>query len=104
MRRGKETLSFEEAIEKEAERLRGGYVLPRYLQYVYPGSLIGVVEIDPAVTRWRMNVLGLASRAAAHPARGRPFFLRRPQRSYDLVFADVFESIPFHVEIREVPR
>jgi len=37
----------------------GGYVFPRYVEQVWPGSRIDVVEIDPAVTEAAMQAFGL---------------------------------------------
>ena len=37
----------------------GGYVFPRYIESVWPGSHIDVVEIDPAVTQAAIEAFGL---------------------------------------------
>ncbi|MHC4624582.1 MAG: fused MFS/spermidine synthase [Planctomycetota bacterium] len=37
----------------------GGYVIPRYVEAVWPGSRVDVVEIDPGVTRAAMEAFGL---------------------------------------------
>ncbi|MFH1717261.1 MAG: fused MFS/spermidine synthase [Planctomycetota bacterium] len=37
----------------------GGYVFPRYLEQVWPGSRIDVVEIDPGVTEAAIQAFGL---------------------------------------------
>ena len=37
----------------------GGYTFPRYMEIVYPGSRIEVIEIDPGVTRVAQAELGL---------------------------------------------
>jgi tetratricopeptide (TPR) repeat protein len=37
----------------------GGYVFPRYIAKVWPGSRVDVVEIDPGVTRAAMEAFGL---------------------------------------------
>lgn len=37
----------------------GGYVYPRYVEKMWPGSLIEVVEIDPGVTEAAMQAFGL---------------------------------------------
>ncbi|MHC4647592.1 MAG: fused MFS/spermidine synthase, partial [Planctomycetota bacterium] len=37
----------------------GGYVFPRYVEKVWPGSRVDVVEIDPGVTRAAMEAFGL---------------------------------------------
>jgi predicted membrane-bound spermidine synthase len=37
----------------------GGYVFPRYVEEVWPGSRVDVVEIDPGVTEAAMQAFGL---------------------------------------------
>ena len=37
----------------------GGYVFPRYIEKIWPGSRIDVVEIDPGVTEAAMRAFGL---------------------------------------------
>lgn len=37
----------------------GGYVFPRYVEEVWPGSKVDVVEIDPGVTKAAMEAFGL---------------------------------------------
>jgi predicted membrane-bound spermidine synthase len=37
----------------------GGYVFPRYVEHVWPGSRVDVVEIDPGVTEAAMQAFGL---------------------------------------------
>ena len=37
----------------------GGYVFPRYVEQVWPGSRIDVVEIDPGVTEAAIQAFGL---------------------------------------------
>lgn len=37
----------------------GGYVFPRYIEEVWPGSYVDVVEIDPAVTEAAIQAFGL---------------------------------------------
>jgi len=88
----------------------GGYAFPRYVQQVYPDSLLEVVEIDPAVTAVTYDRLGLPR---STPIRswnedGRQFFLRNPRRhQYDLVFGDAFRdaySVPYHLTTIEFAR
>src|SRR5512135_3361878 len=38
----------------------GGYVFPRYILDLWPGSVTEVVEIDPAVTKAAMQAFGLS--------------------------------------------
>ncbi len=38
----------------------GGYVMPRYLEEVYPQSTLEVIEIDPEVTRGVFEYFGLS--------------------------------------------
>jgi tetratricopeptide (TPR) repeat protein len=52
-------------LSKEKDKLSvlviggGGYVFPRYVEHVWPGSRVDVVEIDPGVTEAAMEAFGL---------------------------------------------
>ena len=37
----------------------GGYVFPRYVEKIWPGSTVEVVEIDPGITKAAMEAFGL---------------------------------------------
>lgn len=84
----------------------GGYTLPKYIEYVYPGSTIDVAEIDPGVTQIAHDMLGLRRdtpiRSFNQDAR---LFLTdlEPARRYNLVMGDAFNdfSVPYHLTTRE---
>lgn len=83
----------------------GGYTFPRYLEAVYPGSAIHVIEIDPGVTRVAYDFLGLApdTPIVTFNEDARLFFERDPGEPYDLIMGDAFNdfSVPFHLTTRE---
>lgn len=85
----------------------GGYTLPRYLEGAYPGLLIDVVEIDPAVTDVARRRLGFVPsdrlRSFNEDAR---WFLMRSRDEYDVIFCDAFAdiSIPYHLTTVEFAR
>jgi spermidine synthase len=83
----------------------GGYSFPKYSLKEYPGTEIGVVEIDPMVT-------GLAKRYFALDEdprltvfhRDARNFLNSAGRRYEAIVGDVFNShysLPFHLATRE---
>jgi spermidine synthase/flagellar biosynthesis protein FliQ len=87
----------------------GGYSFPRYIEAVYPGSTIDVIEIDPAVIAVAHERLGLSAttriRSFNNDAR---IFLTEwadPKR-YDFVYGDAFNdlSIPYHLTTVEFVR
>ena len=86
----------------------GGYVLPRYVEAIYPGSVIDVVEIDRAVTEIARHRLGLAQDLAivSHHSDARVFLRRRSGEPYDIVVLDAFNdlAVPFHLTTREFAR
>lgn len=83
----------------------GGYVLPRYLEAVYPSSTVEVIEIDPAVTRVVYERLGLRadSRIVTYNEDARTRVQRLPRGAYDIVFGDAFNdvSVPYHLTTYE---
>jgi spermidine synthase len=84
----------------------GGYTFPRYMEAVYPGSQLDVVEIDPGVTRVAHDMLGLAAdtRIASYNEDARMYLERTPGlRQYDLIMGDAFNdySVPYHLTTRE---
>ncbi|MBM3958742.1 MAG: hypothetical protein FJ314_03065 [SAR202 cluster bacterium] len=83
----------------------GGYVLPRYIEAVYPSSSIEVIEIDPAVTEIVHGRLGLPedSRIVTYNEDARTRAQRLPNGSYDIVFGDAFNdvSVPYHLTTHE---
>lgn len=83
----------------------GGYTFPRYMEALYPGSEIDVIEIDPGVTQVAYDLLGLARDTAIRSFNedARLFMERTPDRSYDLIMGDAFNdfSVPYHLTTLE---
>jgi spermidine synthase len=84
----------------------GGYTFPRYLETLYPGSRLDVVEIDPGVTRVAYQYLGLpvTSTIRSFNEDARQYVTREsPQAQYDLILGDAFNdlSVPYHLTTLE---
>ncbi len=83
----------------------GGYTFPRYMEALYPGSALDVIEIDPGVTQVAYDLLGLAqdSKVASYNEDARMFLKRPPTVKYDLIMGDAFNdySVPYHLTTRE---
>ncbi|MGQ9554971.1 MAG: fused MFS/spermidine synthase [Anaerolineae bacterium] len=83
----------------------GGYTFPRYMEALYPGSDIHVVEIDPGVTQIAYEYLGLRSDSGivTFNEDARLFLQRQPTRQYDLILGDAFNdfSVPYHLTTKE---
>jgi len=83
----------------------GGYTFPGYMQAIYPGSQIHVIEIDPGVTEVAHDLLGLSrdTPIVTFNEDARLFLEREPTQSYDLIFGDAFNdfSVPYHLTTRE---
>lgn len=79
----------------------GGYTFPRYMEALYPGSTIDVVEIDPGVTEVAYEELGLSrdTSIVSYNEDARMFLERAPDQEYDLVMGDAFNdfSVPYHL-------
>ncbi len=87
----------------------GGYTFPRYLETVYPGSLLDVVEIDPGVTETAYADLGLPADTTilSFNEDARRFIVDLPaDRRYGLVIGDAFNdySVPYHLTTLEFDR
>lgn len=87
----------------------GGYTLPRYLEIIYPGSLIEVVEIDPAVTQVAYEELGLSPNTSVktYNQDARMFLIDRPPgHKYNIVVGDAFNdlSVPYHLTTLEFDK
>ncbi|MDO8688365.1 MAG: fused MFS/spermidine synthase, partial [Dehalococcoidales bacterium] len=87
----------------------GGYVFPRYMEAIYPGSINEVVEIDPAVTQVAHEELGLPRDTSikTYNQDARYFLIRRKTGDkYDIVIGDVFNdrSTPYHLTTLEFDR
>jgi spermidine synthase/Flp pilus assembly protein TadD len=91
----------------------GGYVFPRYVETVWPGSQVDVVEIDPAVTEAAIKAFGLerdtSIRTFNMDARNYVDELIRQQHTsgqpvrYDFIYEDALNdySVPFQLTTRE---
>jgi spermidine synthase len=83
----------------------GGYTFPRYVEAVYPGSVIDVIEIDPGVTEIAYEMLGLSrdTDIVTYNEDARMFLEREPSRTYHIIFGDAFNdySVPYHLTTRE---
>ena len=108
-----------EGLGKNKEKLcimaigGGGYVFPRYVEKVWPGSRIDVAEIDPAVTRAAMQAFGLEKDTTINTinmdARNYVDKLLEQKRSgqgipqYDFIYEDAFDdfSVPFQLVTRQ---
>ena len=83
----------------------GGYTFPRYVEAVYPGADIHVIEIDPAVTQVAYQRLGLDpnSTIVSYNEDARMFMERPPTDRYDVIYGDAFNdySVPYHLTTKE---
>jgi spermidine synthase len=91
----------------------GGCVFPRYIEKVWPGSRVDVVEIDPAVTEAAVQAFGLSRETPiniyAMDARNYIDSLLERNNSgaqipkYDFIYEDAFSStaIPFQLVTEE---
>ena len=83
----------------------GGYTFPRYVEAIYPNSVVNVVEIDPGVTETAYTQLGLprTSKIVTFNEDARLFFARPPTMKYDLILGDAFNhySVPYHLTTKE---
>ncbi len=83
----------------------GGYVMPRYLEELYPQSTLEVIEIDPEVTRVAFDYLGLSpdTRVVTYNEDARMTVLKLPEGQYGLVFSDAFNdlSVPYQLTTKE---
>jgi len=104
-----------EELAKNKEKLcvmaigGGGYVFPRYIEKVWPGSRIDVAEIDPAVTRAAMAAFGLDKNTTINTINmdARNYVDRLLERKqaggkipqYDFIYGDAFNdySVPFQL-------
>jgi len=83
----------------------GGYTFPRYMEAVYPGSDIHVIEIDPGVTEVAYDMLGLSpdTNIVTYNQDARFFLAQKPVEAYDLIVGDAFNdrSVPYHLTTKE---
>ena len=91
----------------------GGYVFSRYIEKVWPGSQVDVVEIDPGVTEAAIQAFGLerdtSIRTFTMDARNYVDALLEQERKsslktrYDFIYGDALSdySIPYQLTTRE---
>jgi predicted membrane-bound spermidine synthase len=83
----------------------GGYTFPRYMEAIYPGSRITVVEIDPGVTQVAHEELGLPrdTPIVSYNQDARDYLMHDHDGRYDLVVGDAFNdfSVPYHLTTLE---
>jgi tetratricopeptide (TPR) repeat protein len=90
----------------------GGYVYPRYVEKMWPGSTIDVVEIDPGVTKAAIEAFGLERdttiRTLTMDARNYVDGLLQQQRTgkttlYDFIYEDAVNdySVPYQLVTKE---
>ena len=83
----------------------GGYTFPKYMEAIYPDSILDVIEIDPGVTEVAYTHLGLSrnTRVASYNEDARMFLYREPTERYDLIMGDAFNdfSVPYHLTTQE---
>ncbi len=83
----------------------GGYTFPKYMEALYPDSVLDVIEIDPGVTEVAYNHLGLSrdTHIVSYNEDARMFLRREPTERYDLIMGDAFNdfSVPYHLTTRE---
>jgi spermidine synthase len=83
----------------------GGYTFPKYMEAVYPGSELHVIEIDPGVTEVAHDYLGLSrdTDVVSYNEDARLYLEREPESGYDLIMGDAFNdfSVPYHLTTRE---
>ncbi len=83
----------------------GGYEMPRYLEEVYPQSVIEVMEIDPAVTAAAHDFLDFRpdTRVVSFNEDARMRLPEQPKGQYDIVVGDAFNdvSVPWHLTTTE---
>jgi len=91
----------------------GGYVFPRYVEHVWPGSRIDVVEIDPGVTEAAMRAFGLERNSTINTFTmdARNYVNQLLEESwagaqavrYDFIFEDALNdySVPYQLTTKE---
>jgi tetratricopeptide (TPR) repeat protein/MFS family permease len=91
----------------------GGYVFPRYIEKVWPGSRVDVAEIDPRVTEAAIQAFGLDRNTTikTFPMDARNYIdmlLREKQTGgqipqYDIIYEDAINdySVPYQLTTRE---
>jgi tetratricopeptide (TPR) repeat protein len=87
----------------------GGYVFPRYVEHIWPGSRVDVVEIDPGVTEAAIQAFGLERDSTINTftmdARNYVNQLLEEGKveQYDFIFEDALNdySVPYQLTTKE---
>ena len=91
----------------------GGYVFPRYVEHVWPGSRVDVVEIDPGVTEAAIQAFGMERDSTINTftmdARNYVNQLLEQKRAggqaawYDFIYEDALNdySVPYQLTTKE---
>lgn len=109
------TRRFSQGIENPSFLIigGGGYVLPRYLENIWPNSVVDVVEIDPGVTKAAIEGFGLDPNTSIGTISldARNYIdeliaaerLGRSSKKYDFIYEDALDhySVPFQLTTRE---
>ncbi len=87
----------------------GGYTFPRYMEVVYPGTEIVVLEIDPAVTRAAHRYLEMPKDTTIRPINedARQALLGwQGDKKFEIIYGDAFNdlSVPYHLTTVEFNR
>ena len=80
----------------------GGYTFPRYVEAQYPRSSIDVLEIDPAVTEFVYDRMGMSRDSRIRPFNqdARTFLMEwKDPKKIDVIYGDAFNdmSVPYHL-------
>ena len=87
----------------------GGYTFPRYVEAQYPKSSVDVLEIDPAVTEFVYQRMGMSRDSRIRPFNqdARTFLMSwQDSKRYDVIYGDAFNdmSVPYHLTTVEFDR
>lgn len=84
----------------------GGYVMARHILANYPNATVTILEIDPKVTQFNFEKLGLVpnKRMVTISGDARAIMNGFKEEKFDIVFADAFNdlSVPFHLTTKEM--
>ncbi len=83
----------------------GGYTMPRFMEVLFPGARLEVVEIDPEVTEVAFMYLALPldTRIVTHAEDARTKLQELPKGKYEFIVGDAFNdmSVPYHLTTLE---
>ena len=83
----------------------GGYTMPKFMEELFPGTNLEVVEIDPEVTQVAHEYLALPpdTSIVTYPEDARTKLQQLPKGKYEFVVGDAFNdvSVPYHLTTLE---